>query len=123
MPYDTVLYDPTLCWDALNHRYVCPVDGYYDVNGETQVNQYAQGTYMGVAIWHVTGGNASDVSEGNSSAYPANWGAMGSVVSDTIKCVAGDFLYIGTYWGGATAGSMRTGPQWNYMTVKLAGTA
>jgi hypothetical protein len=101
---DAVTYDTSGMAQAANGRVVCPVAGYYQVNGELNIagaiTAYA-GVYKGSTI----------VSQGG-------FATQNPTVADIIQCNAGDILQLGILpQSTATLGGLTTDK--NYLSVAL----
>lgn len=106
IPFDTTLYDPGNNIDLANQWYVCPVAGYYQVNGECLTGANSLNL---VAIYK----NGVNVSEGNGTSWSR------ASVSDIIQCAAGDKLKLAIYDNSGLALVVTQGQVNNYMSVSL----
>ena len=110
IPVDTASYDAGNNFQVANGRYVCPVGGYYQVNGEVATST----SIAGFAAIYKNGVLASEgvFSTGYSTA-----------VSDVIQCNPGDYLelwYLNSSAGSASVSVGLTGQ--TYLSVSLVGT-
>lgn len=108
---DAAAYDPGNHLQVANSRYICPVTGYYQVNGQV-IAPSASGVEV-LAEIYVNGGRAS-----TGGATPAASTDAGSVVSDVIKCNAGDFIELWAFQGAGAAMTPYPGsPVNNFLSV------
>jgi hypothetical protein len=113
IPVDTIVFDTGSYFDvATNHRYNCPVAGYYAVSAEVQVNA-ASGDSL-IVLYK----NGTEVSVG--TRRNGTQAADSYTLSDIVSCAAGDYLEL--YFYATNGVALATGGStWiNYMAVSLA---
>lgn len=115
---DTVSYDIGAHLDPMNGRYVCPLDGYYHVDGEwlggVGANTGQQSELL-AAVYK----NGVRYTTGAPCIQAATTGVdAGSAVSDIIPCKAGDYLELWAFQlTGAALNLYASGGLFNYMSV------
>jgi hypothetical protein len=106
IPVDTLNFDTGSNMDVgTNHRFNCPVTGYYHVEGNIQAISAVQQ----VAIYK--NGITIDIGGGTASSSGVN-----AVVSDVLFCNAGDYLELWGYTGGSSL-TTADGTTSNYLAV------
>jgi hypothetical protein len=111
---DTTSYDPNKNVDLVNHRWVCPVPGYYLMIGGLSAS--------------VTGGrlianlfkNGVLITQGNTDSGGSVSGAGSSVVSDLQLLAVGDYLEL---WAYQNSGAPNINPASSnvYMAIEYRG--
>lgn len=111
IPIDTASFDPGSNLQLANSRYVCPVTGYYQVNGEVAVTPGASDTLL-VAIYK----NGARITTGSGEAGVQTVAS----VADVVQCNAGDYLEL---WAVSTdADALQVSSFTNFLSVyQIAG--
>lgn len=106
---DTVDFDPYSCFSG--GKYICPVTGYYRVDGEALVNG---GSTAGTAVLIRKNNVTTSVGSNPAAANQV------SVVSDVLSCSAGDVIALGFRGNGTGQGlNGSDGSKENYLAVSL----
>ena len=108
---DTTTFDPGGNISLANGRYICPVAGLYQVEGQFSAvavagNLMVPGVYKNGAL--TSSGSANYVAAGDSVDSRAN-------VTDIVQCNAGDYLELYVYTSMAV--SLESGAGLNYLSV------
>ncbi len=118
---DTVSFDTSGAMDVVtNHRFNCPVSGYYHVDGMVGLSATAGDIYT-VAVWQNGSIGGSGGLEGQSLAAPST-SVLYLVVSGIIYCNAGDNLTLQVWTNAASPALAGTGVAFNnYLAVMQVG--
>jgi hypothetical protein len=107
-------FDPGNHMDtATNHRYNVAVTGYYQVDGNIGVQTNTGTSVDLIAAIYVTGTEVSRGSRVNLQTATTGGGQWSMPVSDTIHCVAGDYIQLYGYSGVSSAATVGAGNQQN----------
>jgi len=112
IPLDTDSFDPGGYFDLANGRYVAPVTGYYQVNGNAQAS--GSGTWVGLYK------NGSPIPSYGDLAGSAT--SSVSVISDIISLTAGDLLELWVNPASASSLAVGNGAGNNFLSVVPLGT-
>jgi hypothetical protein len=112
VPMNGVVYDAGGNFNLTTGRFVCPVSGYYQINGEVLASSSA-GAIVGVAV------NATvPYQRGSIGAYVGNpINSYAGVISDVIQCNAGDTIGLACYPNAADG--IQTGAGGAFLSVAL----
>lgn len=113
---DTTTYDPNANWDvATNHRWTCPVTGYYALKARAQFGAVASG-YMQAVVYK----NGVAIAQGTHVLFNTTASAD-SVVADDLFLTAGDYLELFAIQTTGTAINTGNGSQTIYLSVAWLG--
>ncbi len=105
--------------DSVNNRYVCPVNGFYQVNGEIHGQAGATTVNIITSVYK----NGVETSRGNWQQGLAAGTTEAAVVSDVVQCNAGDYLELWVNNQGSGSFALTApGIHINYLSVTLVGT-
>lgn len=110
IPLDTVSYDPSGNFQLANGRYICPVNGFYQVNASSASNAAASEGLI-TSIYK----NGLEIARGSRTLTGAA-GLYNLSASDILQCNAGDYIEMWVYDSiGSHTLEIQSGD--NYMSV------
>ena len=118
IPLDTASYDAGQNFSTANGRYVCPVGGFYQVNGGVTPGTIGTGNTGCQAMIYK---NGVQVVQGGGAPQSTGQGNWSYTVSDVLQCNAGDYLELWVYMAG-NAQALYINPTANFLSVSLVGT-
>jgi hypothetical protein len=111
VPIDTVSFDPAGAIQAANGRFVCPIAGSYQVDGEVDVSATAASQWIVAAL----AVNGTTVTQG-AAITAVGAGAIASTVADVLRLNAGDYVELWVATSGPLA--ITAGSSLNFLSAK-----
>ena len=107
VPLDTEDFDPAGCFDAANHRYVVPADGYYATHGAVAADLNNLTVQTWIAFVFLNGAEAC-----RGGRVAVRGGVAGDlwdmVVAGVVECSAGDTLELWAFNNGPNSTALET---------------
>jgi hypothetical protein len=117
IPLDTIQFDPGANVQLANNRYICPATGFYQVDGAILGPALAGGGGFETTGIYVNGVQRIN---GDSPASVVT-GQVGSNVSGTIQCNAGDYIELWAYQTGTAGQALFTTSANVFLSVAQVG--